>query len=124
MKVIIAGGRDISNRDRVFAIIDRDLLRWKEEGLPAVTEIMSGCARGVDTLGEQYAAAHNIPVKKFPADWDVNGKAAGPIRNRQMADYADRLIVIMHIDSKGSKNMYETMKKLGKHGCAHIVTDF
>lgn len=121
MKVIIAGGRDISDKDLVFNLIDKTIQQWNADGLEPITEIVSGTAKGVDTLGEEYAKEHDIPVKRFPADWETNGKAAGPIRNKQMADYADRAIIVMHEDSRGSKNMFETMKKLGKHGQAYIV---
>jgi len=121
VKVIIAGGRDICDQEKVFALIDKTILRWREQGLPEISEIVSGTATGVDTLGEQYANEHNIPIKRFPADWETYGKGAGPIRNRQMADYADRLIVIMHEDSRGSRNMFETMQKLHKPGQAWII---
>jgi len=121
MKVIVAGGRDITDKDLVFRLINKTIQRWNTEGIEPITEIVSGTARGVDTLGEVFAEENNIPIKRFPADWENNGKAAGPIRNRQMADYADRAIIIMHEDSRGSKNMFETMKKLNKHGCVYIV---
>ena len=105
MKVIIAGSRDIT--DEKFVIDEF----WK---LPIeATEIVSGCAKGVDTIGEFIAESIGIPVKKFPADWKTHGKAAGPIRNKQMAEYADAAIVI-HNGSRGSLNMIEQMKKLNK----------
>ena len=46
----------------------------------------------------------------------AHDKAAGPIRNRQMAEYADYLIAFWDGESRGTRNMIETMKKLGKHG--------
>ena len=51
--------------------------------------IICGCAPGVDTLGIQFAAQFNLPVEKFPAEWDKYGKSAGRIRNVQMGDVAD-----------------------------------
>lgn len=105
MKVIIAGSRDIT---------DYNVISSAFSSCPFdVTEIVSGCARGVDSLGEKLANLCVIPVCKFPADWKKHGKAAGPIRNRQMAEYADAAIVI-HNGSRGSLNMISEMKRLGK----------
>lgn len=77
-------------------------------------EIVCGMAKGADTWGRKYAEKWKIPVKEFPADWEKYGKAAGSIRNKQMADYADAALVFIWDNSRGSKNMIETMKKLNK----------
>ena len=107
MKTIIAGSRNITDFSTVCEAID-------ESGFQ-VTEVVSGKARGVDTLGEKWAKVVGVPVKEFPADWEKFGKAAGPIRNKQMGIYSDCAIVIYNPEiSKGSKNMIDTMKKLGK----------
>lgn len=95
-RVIIAGSRDIE---------DYNLLRQciKESNFK-IDEIVCGCAKGVDSLGEQWAKENNVPIKRFPADWKEFGKAAGPIRNKKMAEYATHLILIHH-NSSGSLNM-------------------
>lgn len=80
----------------------------------SVTEVVSGTARGADTLGEMWADENNIPYTQFPADWNLHGKAAGPIRNAQMKEYADALIVFIWDGSRGSQNMYNQMKKANK----------
>lgn len=77
-----------------------------------ITEVISGKARGADTLGERWAQEHMLPVLPFPAEWDKYGKGAGPIRNRQMAEIADLAIGFLAPTSKGTKNMIETCKKL------------
>lgn len=82
---------------------------FKEE----VTEVVSGCARGVDRLGEQWAQMRSIPIKRFPANWDRDGRSAGPIRNRQMANYAEALVAIWDGESKGTKNMIEEAERRG-----------
>lgn len=97
MKVIIAGGRDFTN----YALVEEAIKRSAFE----ITQVVSGNAKGVDTLGEVWALANNVPVEAFPADWATHGRAAGPIRNREMADYADALIAIWDGESKGTANM-------------------
>lgn len=71
---------------------------------------------GADLLGKKWAILNGVPIKNFPADWDKYGKAAGPIRNAQMAEYADYLIAFWDGKSRGTKNMIETMINLGLHG--------
>ena len=105
MKVIIAGSRDITDFKTVNDVV--------QPYLKNITEIVCGCANGVDKLGWEIGEISDTPVKFFPADWNKHGKAAGPIRNKQMAEYADAAIVI-HNGSRGSLNMIEQMKKLNK----------
>ena len=69
--------------------------------------------RGVDSMGEEWAKSKSIPVRRFPADWDGLGKAAGFIRNAEMADYADALIAVWDGKSRGTANMIEVAKKKG-----------
>ena len=82
--------------------------------LPSITEIVSGKARGMDTLGEKWAKEHNIPIKEFPADWNKYGKSAGYRRNEQMSLYADSAVIIMTKGSLGSTHMKNLMEKVKK----------
>lgn len=111
MKLIIAGSRTISPS---YGFIDCaiKMLRPFEQG--PITEIVSGAAQGVDAEGEHWASHMNVPVKRFPANWEKHGKAAGPIRNKEMALYADALLLIWDGDSRGSMNMRDNMRKLNK----------
>ena len=76
-------------------------------------EIVSGGARGVDSLGEKYAKQHNIKLTIFKPNWNKYGIKGGVIRNTQMSRYADCAIVV-HCGSKGSIDMINKMKKLNK----------
>lgn len=113
-KIIIAGSRDITDFDlvkracRSSGFFTTELINAKE------IEIVSGGAKGVDSLGEYLAKRAGFHLKFFPADWVTYGKAAGPIRNKQMGDYADCLIAIRLDNSKGTTHMIEYMIKLGK----------
>ena len=105
MNVIVAGSRSITDIKIVAQAIN-------ESGFD-VTEIVSGTARGVDVLGEEWAKSKGIPVKRFPADWEGLGKGAGFIRNAEMAEYADALVAIWDGKSRGTKNMIEQAKSKG-----------
>ncbi len=108
MKVIIAGSRDYEIKDtsRIQEIVD-------DSGFH-VTELVCGGASGVDTWAFTWAKVRDIPIKEFMADWKTLGKAAGPIRNGQMADYADALIAIKtKPDSRGTDDMIRRAQKRG-----------
>ena len=138
MKVIIAGGRNISETQTLeilnkltgythyfeqFTPIKGLYLfslkvpnRYKPKQIEFwnnVTEIVCGMAKGVDTHGEKFAKINNIPVKYFPANWNEHGKRAGFIRNAEMGDYADALILIWDGKSKGSAHMKKYAKSVG-----------
>ena len=75
-------------------------------------EIVQGGANGVDSLAKQYAHEHNMSCMEFKADWKQFGKAAGPIRNNDMAKYSDMLIAFQpELPTKGTQNMINTAKK-------------
>ncbi len=103
MKVIIAGGRDITDYELVLEAI-------RESGFTP-TKIVSGGARGVDALGERYARDHDLPYEIHQANWVDNGRAAGPIRNRLMASVSEGLIAIWDGKSRGTKNMIDEATK-------------
>ena len=111
MKTIIAGSRGVSDYQRIVKAVE-------DSGFQ-ITEVVSGTARGVDRLGERYAEEHGIPVKHFPANWGVHGRAAGPIRNVAMAEYAEALIAVWNGISAGTAHMIATAKTKGLH--VHVV---
>jgi len=104
MKVVVAGSRRITDYNLVCKGI-------RNSGF-TVTEIVSGTCRGADLLGERYAREHNIPVKQFPPDWNKHGKRAGPIRNRQMAEYGDSVIAFLTPDSRGTRSRIAIAEEL------------
>lgn len=116
MKLIIAGGRTISiTPDFIFEVIrSTDFPNEFEMTGTKDLEVVSGTASGVDYSGEHFAKEYSCKLKKFPADWDKFGKGAGHLRNKQMADYADGLLLIWNGESKGSANMREQMLKQNK----------
>jgi len=107
MKLIIAGGRDFSDTTLLAETVN-------EMRLPEDVELVCGMARGADLMAKEMFDEVNQPVKCFPAQWDKHGKAAGFIRNKEMAHYADELLAFWDGQSHGTKNMITTMRKLGK----------
>lgn len=107
-KVIVAGGRNYSD----YATVERSLDRLLANKSYSIT-IVSGAATGADALGERYAESRGYEIKRFPADWNALGKAAGPIRNAEMARYADALVAFWDGKSRGTASMIDLAKKHG-----------
>ena len=106
MKLIIAGSRDFNDYFLMCKSIAS--LGFK------VDEVVSGGARGADSLGEKWAFEHLVPVRYFPAHWTKEGRAAGINRNHKMGDYADYLIAFWDGKSTGTLDMITYMQQLGK----------
>lgn len=126
LRVIIAGSRDFDDFPKLMDSCTDILSQITEQhnDLDKI-RIVSGTARGADRLGEQYAKIAGHGVSRFPADWDTFGRAAGYVRNTQMAKYAiaDRnygvLIAFWDGKSKGTKHMIDLAEKNGLE--VHIV---
>lgn len=107
-RVIIAGSRDFNDFEYLKSYL-ATIPPWIE-----ITEVVSGCAPGADTLGEQWADLYGKPIKRFPAEWKRLGKKAGPIRNAEMGVYADGLVAFWDGQSKGTEHMINFMKQNNK----------
>ena len=109
-RVIVAGSRDFGDYRLMSAVLDRLELTPSDE-------IVSGHARGADSLGERYAAEHGIPLKLFPAEWDKYGKRAGYLRNKAMAEYAsagEGMLVAFPVgESRGTRMMIRLAEEAG-----------
>ena len=99
MRTIIAGSRDIVDYKFVSNII-------RNSGIN-ISTIISGGARGVDSLGVRYAKENNLVYELYIPDWDTFGKRAGFIRNCEMGNNADALIAIWNGTSRGTKHMID-----------------
>jgi len=107
MKVIIAGPRD---READFYAINTAYI---ESGFD-ITELVCGMASGIDSCAHSWATNYSkIPIMEFPAKWKQLGRSAGPLRNIQMAEYADALIALWDGESRGTGHMIKTAKKRG-----------
>lgn len=112
MKVIIAGSRDVTEINDVIVAMN-NMNDHIDISINDITEVVSGTARGVDRLGEQWARNMEIPVHRMPANWDLYGKSAGYRRNEEMAKYADVLVAIWDGQSRGTKHMINLAANYG-----------
>lgn len=110
-RIVIAGCRTYTDYERAAAFFDKCLqnLRNRYELV-----ILSGGCRGADTLGERYAQERHYAVERHPAEWHAHGRAAGPLRNENMAQRADYVICIWDGSSRGTASMIDCARRAGK----------
>lgn len=112
-RIIVAGGVHFNDYKALENTLDEFFKCVSKDEI----EIISGHARGADSLGERYAQEHDIKCTVFPADWKKYGRAAGPIRNKKMLEYAMEqqagLVAFWNGESKGTKNMISIAEKAG-----------
>jgi hypothetical protein len=106
-RVLVCGDRNWTNLEA----IRRELSRHR----PSV--VIHGTARGADTLAGIAALELGISVERYPANWTKYGRAAGPIRNRQMLEIGrPDLVLAFHeniADSRGTADMIRIAEKKG-----------
>ena len=108
-RIIIAGSREYTG----WRLVNRAIKRSGFDINFDEDIIVSGMARGIDTVGEVWAEDMGLPVVQFPAKWELNGRSAGTKRNKEMAEYADALIAVWDGKSVGTMNMIQTAQDKG-----------
>lgn len=118
MRVIVAGSRTFDDYSLLCATMNKFV-----DGAVKV-DVISGGARGADSLGERWALELDCPdfsITRMPADWDRHGKSAGYRRNEEMAKIATHCVVFWDGQSRGSKHMIDLA---GKYNLPTLVVQF
>lgn len=110
-RVLVCGGRDYDNRERVRRTLDAALEAAQSAG--KVVVIIHGNARGADLLADQYAREKSLRVLSFPADWNLHGKRAGPIRNIKMLTESQPHVIIAFKGGSGTAHMMKIGRDAG-----------
>ena len=114
IKLIIAGGRDFNDYD----LLEETCTYMLSVLINAYeVEIVSGGAKGADSLAQRFARSNRLKLTVMNADWDKHGKSAGYKRNQEMANYATHLIAFWDGKSRGTANMIQVATKLGLKVC-------
>lgn len=108
MKLLIVGSRSFVNyeqmKDQIYSLYSVDEIEM----------IISGGAKGADSLAQKFAEQHEISFKEFPADWSAYGKRAGILRNIEMVNVADRVIAFWDGKSSGTRFTISYTKEQNK----------
>ena len=116
MNIAIVGGRDFSD----YTLLKESLSAYISiySGIP--DNIVSGGAKGADTLAAQFAAEMGIPLLVFKPDYQKYGRGATLVRNTQIIENADVVFAFWDGQSKGTKDSITKAKKLQKE--LHIIS--
>lgn len=111
-RVLVCGNRDYDERERIWNTLAA------VHGMYNIDVLIEGEARGADSHARDWARENDVWVAPFPADWKTYGKAAGPVRNKQMLDEGKPDIVYAFTNkplsqSKGTLNMVTQARKAG-----------
>lgn len=127
-RIIIAGGRDYANYEYVkkeVYYLTKDMDANEIEivsggcdvpGVLTFVRVDGSKVYGADGLGERLAEVRGYAVKVFMADWKNHGRAAGPIRNKKMAEYATHSLCFWDGKSTGTKSMIDYSERFGLLG--------
>lgn len=107
MRVLVCGGRDYADKERVWAVLDK---LADEAGISC---IIQGGARGADSLASDYADENGFYQQQYDADWGAFGSMAGPMRNKVMLEEGRPDVVIAFPGGAGTRNMIRQARKAG-----------
>lgn len=110
INLVTAGGRNFTDYD----FFKKEVDTYLQELEPDELLIIWGGAKGTDSMGKRYADDYNIEEEEEKADWSKYGRAAGPIRNKVMAEKCTHLIAFWDGKSKGTKSMISLAEKNNK----------
>ena len=105
MRIGIVGSRDYKDMKRVYFYVSE---------LPKDTVIVSGGARGVDWEAENAAKVFGLQTIIHRADWDVNGKLAGFLRNSLIVNDSDCIVAFWDGQSRGTLDTIQKAVQAGK----------
>lgn len=103
--VAIVGSRDWKDPYAIYEVIRK---------LKPGTVVVTGGAPGVDTIAENEALAVGLVVIRAIPPWEILGKSAGPIRNKIIADIADKALIFWDGVSPGTENVISAFRRLNK----------
>ena len=132
MLVLVCGGRDygdvvtkgklpekVEEYRNVFRVLDSFAVENSiyflpvDNWLPSDIEIISGMARGADSVAVDWAVVNWCKVHEYPARWKEYGKRAGILRNKQMLEEGKPDVVIAFPGGKGTANMIKIAEEAG-----------
>ena len=105
-KIMVCGSRTITNEILIFSKLDDILMQYPNMIL------ISGAAKGVDSIGEKWAKNHKIQIEQYKPDWKKYGRGAGIVRNKLMVETSDFIVIFWDGISKGTKSDIDFCKKL------------
>jgi len=110
MRVAVVGSRSFND----YSFMENALDSYCKAGM--ISKIVSGGAKGADTLAKRYAKEHDIDFEEFTAQWDFFGKSAGYRRNIKIVDNSDMIVafIVKGFENKGTNHTIKIAYDKGK----------
>lgn len=105
-RLIVCGGRDFHDYDRLASVMDR------LQAIRPISMVFHGNARGADLLADRWCRERGVRVHPVPAEWSKHGRAAGPKRNQAMLGHGIDLVVAFP-GGRGTEDMVKRAHKAG-----------
>ena len=105
MRIAIIGSKKFRDYNLLKSVLNEE---------SDITMIISGAAKGTDTLAKKYAFENNIKFIEFPPDFKKNGAGAKHIRDRLIVEHCDKIIAFWDKNCEGTKYTIDYGKKLLK----------
>ena len=115
-RLLVCGGRDYDNRERLFRVLDQALEAVTRSG--KTFTLIHGGARGADTLASVWAENRKITdeggqVRVYAANWERDKKAEGPIRNKLMLTSEHPHVIVACKGGNGTAHMMKIGREAG-----------
>ncbi len=110
MKIAIIGSRTFLD----YELLSDTIKNYLSENNLIIKSVVSGGAKGADTLAEKFALENTIEMIVFKPDWKRFGKRAGFMRNTLIIENSDIVFAFWDGKSSGTKDSIEKAKSLNK----------
>lgn len=111
-RILVTGSRDWWSKEVVWEAL-QEAYSYCPGGVEAVV-VHGACPSGADSLASGWARANKVKIERHPADWKTHGRAAGPIRNREMVKLgADICLAFIRDNSRGASGTADMTEKAG-----------
>ena len=107
-KIMVCGSRTINDENLIFSKLDECLMKYPDMIL------VSGGAKGVDSIGEKWAKNNHVFIEQHKPEWDKYGRGAGIVRNKTMVEVSSHVLIFWDGVSKGTKSDIDFCRKLNK----------
>lgn len=113
MKLAIVGSRNYEDYTEFKNVIAKTLKKWNVT-IADIEKIISGGAKGADSLADKFAKENDIPITNFYPDWKAFGKAAGVMRNTDIVNECTHIIAFPSRDGSGTQDSIRKARKENK----------
>ena len=125
-RVLVTGGRAFPDRESVVARLAACRQEAQQWGLTLIV-IHGACPTGADHWAALWCRRKGVEERRFPAQWDIWGRSAGPRRNQQMLDEGQPDLVLAFPGGRGTADMVRRARAMGVlvvHGDSQVSPEF